>query len=340
MTAQNTPREDEHREQPGPGTIVVGVDGSEQSFDALAWAAAEAKRRGLEVEAVMSYSIPTFVATAMDAGYAALDDETLRTGAEQVLREGLADLERRRALPDGDQLVGSDHVRAYVETGDAAGTLLEYSKTAELIVLGARGRGGFIGRLLGSVSSAVPPHAECATVIVPKGCLEREGVDDVVVVGVDGSERARLAMLDAGREALARGSRLRVVWALPPLTGTQAWVSAAIDQEAVVAEMQEQLAAAADWLRHHFTGLEVETRVSDGVPAQVLVEESKSVRMVITGTRGRGGFAGVLLGSTSQNVLRHSKSPVLVVPNRKDSRMDNRADFGPMPEPDQPENPA
>lgn len=334
MTANESPREDDVREAPGNDTIVVGVDGSEQSYDALTWAAAEAKRRDLDVEAVMSYSIPTFVATAMDAGYAALDDETLRTGAEQVLRDALLELDRRRLLPDGEHLVSADRVRAYVETGDAAGTLLEYSKTAALVVLGARGRGGFMGRLLGSVSSAVPPHAHCATVIVPRGCLDREDVENVVVVGVDGSERARLAMLDAGREALARECGLRVVWALPPLTGTQAWVSAAIDQDAVIAEMEEQLSAAADWLRHHFEGLAVETRVTQGVPAQVLVEESKRARMVITGTRGRGGFAGVLLGSTSQNVLRLAKSPVLVVPNRKDQRVENRPSFGPMPDAD------
>ncbi len=339
MAAQDAPREDRasddlRRETPGAGAIVVGVDGSEQSLDALAWAAAEAARRDLEVEAVMSYAIPTFVATAMDAGYAALDDESLRRGAEQVLRDALADLERRRSEVKDVTFVGPDKVRAYVETGDAAGTLLEYSRNAKLIVMGSRGRGGFMGRILGSVSSAVPPHAHCATVVVPKGSLERTDVDDVVVVGVDGSERARLAMLDAAREAEARDCRLRIVWALPPLTGTQAWVSAAIDYEAVMAEMREQIDAGALWLRHHFKGLDVETAVVEGIPGQVLVKESERARLVITGTRGRGGFAGVLLGSTSQAVLHHSKAPVFVVPNRKDRRVENRADFGPMPSDD------
>jgi len=334
MTAQDIPRDDERRETPGSGSIVVGVDGSEQSLDALGWAAAEAARRDLDVEAVMSYSIPTFVATAMDAGYAALDDESLRRGAEQVLRDALADLDRRRHELTHLTFAPADRVRAYVETGDAAGTLLEYSRHAEQIVLGSRGRGGFMGRILGSVSSAVPPHATCATVVVPKGSLDREDVENVVVVGVDGSERARLAMLDAALEAQARQCRLRVVWSLPPLTGTQAWVSAAIDFEAVMAEMREQIEAGADWLRHHFEGLEVETAVVEGVPGQVLVEESKNARLVIVGTRGRGGFAGVLLGSTSQAVLHHSKAPVLVVPNRKDRRVENRADFGPMPSED------
>lgn len=331
MTANNAPLDDTQRDAPGAGAIVVGVDGSEQSYDALTWAAAEAARRDLDVEAVMSYAIPTFVATAMDAGYAALDDRALRSGAEQVLREALAELERRRAVGQPFKLVDADRVRAYVETGDPSGTLLEYSHNAKLIVLGARGRGGFMGRLLGSVSSAVPPHAKCPTVVVPKGSLDREGVDDVVVVGVDGSERARLAMLDAAREAVARGCALRVVWALPPLTGTQAWVSAAIDQEAVIAEMQEQVDAAAEWLRHYFPELVVQTCVVEGIPGQVLVKQSEKARLLITGTRGRGGFTGLLLGSTSQAVLHHAKSPVLVVPNRKDRRVENRADFGPMP---------
>lgn len=337
MSEQNIPETEEHQQAPGAGSVVVGVDGSEQSLQALSWAAHEAKRRDLDLEVVMSYAIPTFVATAMDAGYAALDDEALRHGAEQVLRDALSDLDREREGEHGAGIVAADRVRAYVETGDAAGTLLEYSKNAVLVVLGARGRGGFMGRLLGSVSSAVPPHSVCPTVIVPKGCLDRDAVDDVVVVGVDGSERARLAMLDAAREATARGCTLRVVWALPPITGTQAWVPAAVDQDAILAEFQEQLDAGADWLRHHFPGLQVETAVEEGIPAQVLVAQSASARLVVTGTRGRGGFAGVLLGSTSQNVLHHSKSPVLVVPNRKDERIEDRAEFGPMPAPDDPE---
>lgn len=336
MTEENT--QDTTDRAPGEGAVVVGVDGSEQSLDALTWAAGEANRRDLDLELVMSYSVPTFVATAMDAGYAALDDESLRAGAEQVLRDALATLEVRRAEGTAaGELLPADRIRAYVETGDAAGALLEYAKNAELVVLGARGRGGFFGRLLGSVSSAVPPHAKCPTVIVPKGCLEREDVEDVVVVGVDGSERARIAMLDAAREAAARKCSLRVVWALPPVTGTQAWVPAAIDEEAVVKEMQEQMVAAAEWLRHHFESLDVDTMVVGGVAAQVLVKQSATARLVVTGTRGRGGFTGVLLGSTSQNVLHHSKSPVLVVPHRSDERIDNRSEFGPMPRQDDPE---
>jgi nucleotide-binding universal stress UspA family protein len=335
MTAQNSP--DASDKAPGLGAVVVGVDGSDQSIDALTWAAAEAHRRDLDLEAVMSYSVPTFVATAMDAGYAALDDESLRAGAEQVLRDALATLEQRRSESKYGTLLSADRIRAYVETGDAAGALLEYAKNAELVVLGARGRGGFIGRLLGSVSSAVPPHAKCPTVIVPKGCLERTEVADVVVVGVDGSEQSRVAMLDAAREAEARRCSLRIVWALPPVTGTQAWVPAAIDEEAVITEMKAQLVGAADWIRHHFEGLEVEAIVEGGVPGQVLVHQSEKSRLVVTGTRGRGGFKGVLLGSTSQSVLHHSKSPVLVVPKREDERTKNRADFGPMPEADEPE---
>ena len=66
--------EAQKKNTPGAGAVVVGVDGSEQSLEALAWAAAEGGRRNLPVEAVMSYTIPTFVATAMDAGYSALYD--------------------------------------------------------------------------------------------------------------------------------------------------------------------------------------------------------------------------------------------------------------------------
>ncbi|HEX2247551.1 MAG TPA: universal stress protein, partial [Arthrobacter sp.] len=136
-----------------PRGIVVGVDGSDQSHCALVWAAQEAQKRRTPLHVITAYTVPVFAASSMDAGYATLDDAVIREGAEAVLQQAVEKLDNYGI-----------EVHATVETGDAAGVLLELSEEAELVVVGTRGRGGFMGRLLGSVSSAVPAHARCPSV--------------------------------------------------------------------------------------------------------------------------------------------------------------------------------
>ncbi|GHC98909.1 universal stress protein [Zhihengliuella salsuginis] len=300
--------------------IIVGVDGSEAGQCALKWAADEARRRGLPLNIVTAYTIPVFAASSMDAGYATLDDDVIREGAEEVLHEATRDLDRAGL-----------EVRTRLESGDPAGVLLDLSEDADLVVVGTRGRGGFVGRMLGSVSSALPAHAKCPTVVVPQ-CVSDVPADapqrrDVVVVGVDGSERARHAVLIAAERADQRGVPLRVVCGIPPVSGALAWMPATVDQEALVADIEVQLGNGARWLKSHFPTLEIETEAVNGPPIEMLLEESERCRLTVVGTRGRGGFAGMLLGSTSQGVLHHARGPVLVVPDLDDPRLHNRSDF-------------
>ncbi|MHA7154538.1 universal stress protein [Arthrobacter sp. TMN-50] len=318
--------------------IVVGVDGSDQSQCALVWAAHEAARRGTRLSVVTAYTVPVFAASSMDAGYATIDDAVIREGAEAVLNQAVARVE---GLPV--------EIDPRVESGDAAGVLLELSEEAELIVVGSRGRGGFVGRLLGSVSSAVPAHAKCPTVVIPLCAARRyddvgveppktkgelgltaDEVEHVVVVGVDGSEQARMASLAAAEQAVSRGMPLRVVCSLPPFTGSLAWVPAPLDREALHADINVSLNAGKAWLQSHFPGLEISVELLDGPPVEVLIENSRTSELLVVGTRGRGGFAGMLLGSTSQGVLHHAKGPVLVVPDSNDPRLLDRENFGPM----------
>ncbi|MGP5162872.1 universal stress protein [Arthrobacter rhombi] len=300
--------------------IVVGVDGSDPALCALDWAAVEAKRRGVPLNVVTCYTIPVFAASSMDAGYATLDDQVIRDGAQEVL-----DAARDRI---GETEV---EVRLRIESGDPSGVLLELSEEAELIVVGTRGRGGFVGRLLGSVSSALPAHSKCPTVIVPVCTAKRSDagseVRDIVVVGIDGSDRARRAVLVAAEQAMSRAVPLRVVCALPPVSGSLAWMPATVDQEALTLDVRRQLRVGTRWLASHFPDLVIETDVIQGAPIEVLIEESATAELLVTGSRGRGGFAGMLLGSTSQGVLHHSKGPVLVVPDSPDPRLEDRADF-------------
>lgn len=321
-----------------PRGIVVGVDGSDHSHCALVWAAREAERRRRPLHIVTAYSVPIFAASGLDGGYATVDDSVIREGAEAILKHALDKVAEYNIDVD-----------ASVENGDASGVLLEISETAELLVFGTRGRGGFVGRLLGSVSSALPAHAKCPTVTVPLICADRLGettddkhvlaeraklgrqpIENVVVVGVDGSEQARVAVLEAAAQAERLSARLRVVCAVPQYTGSLAWVPTPMDRDALFADIKIQLDAGVAWLRSHFPALQVETQLVDGSPVDILVDASRHVELVVVGTRGRGGFAGMLLGSTSDGVLHHAKGPVMVVPDRDDPRLADRASFGPM----------
>lgn len=324
--------------RPAARGIVVGVDGSDHSLCALVWAAREAERRNSPLHIVTAYSVPVFAASGLDGGYATVDDSVIREGAEAILQQAL------------DKVAGySIHADAWVENGDASGVLLELSETAELLVFGTRGRGGFVGRLLGSVSSALPAHAKCPTVTVPLICGDRLGVatedkhvraereksgnqpvENIVVAGVDGSEQARVAVLEAAAQAKRLGVPLRLVCAVPPYNGSLAWLPAPLDREALFADIRAQLDAGVAWLKGHFPGLDVQTQLIDGSPVDILVETSRHVELVVVGTRGRGGFAGMLLGSTSDGILHHAKGPVMVVPDREDPRLADRAGFGPM----------
>src|SRR5690606_14147087 len=203
-----------------------GVDGSPPSLAALDWAAAYAHVHGLGLHLVCAYSVPTFTAAALDGGYAALDDTAIADGARAVLDEALA-----RVAPRGLRTTSA------VATGDAAAVLVELSREAAMVVVGTRGRGGFAERLLGTVSSALPAHAHCPTVVVPYRRDDRTGAsagDEEqedgtaphlpvrrIVVGIDGSPAAEIALERAIREADAWGAQLAAPAAVPVTVSTR-----------------------------------------------------------------------------------------------------------------------
>jgi len=297
--------------------ILVGVDGSAASLHALDWALAEARTHGLGLRVVVAYSLPSFTAASLDGGYAALDDETIRAGAQAVLDEAVAHL-RDPGVP----------VHGRVVTGDAAGVLVEESRHVELAVVGTRGRGGFADRLLGTVSSALPAHGWCPTVVVPLRGEDGQPLGDGgaaevrpvrrIVVGVDGSPPAERALRAAIREATAWDAELFAVSGVPiaSMTGALAWLPSAVDHEQVLKDIAEGLDVVVDRAVAEHPGAQVHRRVLDGTGAELLTEFSSATDLVVVGSRGRGGFAGLLLGSTSQAVLHHARCPVMVVTTR------------------------
>ena len=141
------------------GTIVVGVDGSDTSLDALRWARDEAARRGASLHLVHAWSYPYVGDVAGMAAYVP-DDANMEANARAVLDDAVA-----LATEGGDPPA----VTTSVVHGAATQVLLDASAGADLLVVGSHGRGGFAGLLLGSVSQQCAHHATCPLVIVPKG---------------------------------------------------------------------------------------------------------------------------------------------------------------------------
>lgn len=297
--------------------VLVGVDGSAAGMHALDWAAQEAAARSLGLVVACAYALPSFSAATLDGGFAALDDSAIRAGVQAVLDEAT-----ERVAGRGLQ------VRSEIAVGDAAGVLVEMSQRAELAVVGTRGRGGFAERLLGTVSSALPAHSSCPTVVVPLRENGRPLADDEpapapkplarIVVGVDGSTQSEIALRHAIAEAELWGAELVAVAGVPvaSMTGVLAWVPSAVDTEQMLKDFEEGVAGTLDRCLAGHDGLSVRRIVLDGTGAELLTEFSVATDLVVVGSRGRGGFAGLLLGSTSQAVLHHSQCPVMVVTDR------------------------
>lgn len=137
--------------------VVVGVDGSPNSTKALRAALQEAAWRGADVHALIGWTYP--VMYGMEGGGYVIDNETVEKSAFVALEEAIA-----RACPDETERAG---IQRFAVGGSPAESLIEASKTAELLVVGARGHGGFLGLLLGSVSSQVVKHAHCPVLVLP-----------------------------------------------------------------------------------------------------------------------------------------------------------------------------
>lgn len=286
---------------------VVGVDGSDEALAAVRWAAADAQRAGATLRIVCAYAIASYTAAALDGGLAVLDDNALRAGAERVVEDAVKSVEDL-----GIEVIGQ------VEVGDPSSVLTELSRECDLIVIGSRGGGGFADRLLGSVSSSVPAHARCPVVVIPP---HRSGKPFLpvqrIVVGTDGSQTASNALKRAVDEAVIWDAELTVVAAVPIATGggMMGWVPPSMDRQLLIDEIRESLDTAISEAKGD-RKVHVARHALDGSAAALLTEFSTAVDLVVVGTRGRGGFAGMLLGSTSQTVLTHSTCPVMTVPSR------------------------
>ena len=286
--------------------IVVGVDGSMASRDALRWSLEEARIWHGTVEAVHAWSYPvmTYVPGVLPPPTFARED--LEAEARQVL-----DTTVDAVL--GDAAPGPRVDRLVVE-GSAAKELIERSRHAAMLVVGHRGHGGFTGLLLGSVAEQCAAHAGCPSVITrPMERVEAAapGHPVRVVVGVDGSETARRALQWAADEAQRRGADLEIVHAWHPPIQPLGLVLPAVDRASSEANGKALLGAATSAVGSR--PFIVEPVLVEGPPARSLLEVSAGAALLVVGSRGRGGFAGLLLGSASSQVLHHAPCPLVLV---------------------------
>lgn len=275
--------------------IVVGTDGSENATVAMRWAAEEAAIHHASVEAVLVWSfLEQYHFEHPDTFDPDYSQDTARAELASWVAEALG---------------GQAGVGIRVVCDLPARALLEASDTADLLVLGARGRGGFDGLLLGSVSEKVAHLATRPVAVVRGACAVQGGR---VVVGIDGSARSLSALRWAAAEARARNSELDVVhaWRLP-LMSTSPAVAAIPDLSTMERAGRNVLdKALAD---PAVTDTRAHPHLTHDKPAHALMTLAADAGLVVVGARGLGRVTGALLGSVSRQLLHHSPCPVVVV---------------------------
>lgn len=295
--------------------VLVGYDGSPAAKAALDWAAETAKHMD------RSLTVLHCVDLSMVGAFPVYDAANVLPEIEEaglaVLAEGV---ERAGAILDPAR------VQPLSAIGSGPSELVEASREADLVVTGSRGRGRVLGGLLGSTSYAVTAHAHCPAVVVrvpPEANgtpveIPRPGPGRPVIAGLDDSDASERGLEAAAEVASATGALLRLVTVLHP-GSVGSWMytetsQAGDDRSHAARDAAEDLLKRAE--SHVLAGYpeqSVETEVLYGEPGHVIGELAANAGLVVVGSRGRGGFTGLLLGSVSHTVIHEAPCPVMVV---------------------------
>jgi nucleotide-binding universal stress UspA family protein len=281
-------------------TVVVGIDGSESALEAAIWAAKAAERQKKSLTILAAYETQAAAyAPALVIPQDVID--IIRKEAEDNVHKAAA--KARQAAPSVD-------VTGKVIEGRPSPVLIDASHDAALVVVGSRGLGGVRGLFLGSVGVDVAAHAT-SPVVVYAGA----GGPGPVVVGIDGSELSEAALSSAFEQAAQLGAKLKVVHTWTDLA-SDALNGYGLDAEQLqrlADEAHEVVAERIAGFGSDYPEVEIERVVVPDGPANQLIEHATDAQLLVVGSRGRGGFRGLLLGSTSQAVLHKATCPVLVV---------------------------
>jgi nucleotide-binding universal stress UspA family protein len=287
--------------------IVVGFDGSPGSEGALDWAAHTARRQGRPLTVL---HVSDLVAAPAHSAYVPdVLSDALAAAARATLNAGV---ERAAAVVD------RSHITGVTLIGSPAAELVAASEGAALVVTGCRARGRLASGLLGSVSYAVTAHAKCPAVVVRGHETAYPDAIHEVVVGVDDSEVSERALEVAADIADETGAPLHIV-RVEPLHAPDSWASVETRHagsqhtHALRAEAQATLERAEKHAHGSHPRLTIETEVLYGDAGHVLAPLGDRAGLLVVGSRGRGGFAGLLLGSVSHAVIHEANCPVMVV---------------------------
>ncbi len=289
--------------------VVVGVDGSGSDGAALVWAADTAQRYGVPLRIVHAVE-------ALSMGSTAVEMATPTPEVTEALRSvgvspGVADQAAERVRDRHADLP----VEVVEALGAASALLLAQQDEAMLIVVG-RGRKGSIEKILmGTTSMATVMHARCPVAVIDPEVKNDAEPKGVVMVAVDGGRDSERASKTAFLAADRRGAKVVClnVWYLEVVNGYVVTEPDSPEWRAIEARQTRRVEAVIAAAREDYPDVPVEIQVLHGPSSRTILERTAGADVLVMGTRGRGGFVGKLLGSTTQKVLQDARCPVVVV---------------------------
>jgi nucleotide-binding universal stress UspA family protein len=281
--------------------VVVGVDGSPSATRAAGAAGDLAARHGLPLQVLHVFSWPVLYPPFLPASVAEQTDP--RAVARQLVDTAAATVAQRH--PDLD-------IDVRMIDGYPPGALVDASRHAAFLVVGHRGLGGFAELLAGSVGLHTTTHAHCPVLVVRGG---EAAPDAPIVAGADGSVPSRAAVLVAFAEARARGCELIAALTLPP---AHSWPDpASVVDGDLRRNHTDLLQSSLDGIVDEYPDVKVRREVRHGrSAAHVLatLADDLGAGLIVVGSRGVGGFRGLLMGGTCRALVDHAPCPLTVVP--------------------------
>ncbi|MHC6230761.1 universal stress protein [Arthrobacter sp. MMS24-T111] len=272
--------------------IAVGTNDSAQSQAAVLWAA----RRAHDAK------LPLVILHVVDDRWIAEPYPwfgTLQHAGEELLKTAAGRLEGSVPITPATEML----------TGSVGGSLAKYSKKASMMVIGSGS--GHLGGTLADRALQVATAAKVPVAVI--GTQDLEGRTGVVV-GVDGSAESTQAVAFAAAEADRHGDELTVVYAVNvPNPVVDAGLTPGALADLIVDEERIVLSETVAGLKEDYPDLTVhQLLVSDKGPVDALVEAAAGARLLVVGSRGRGAFKRLLLGSTAHGVLKHLPCPTII----------------------------